>query len=129
MKILFFDGYCSLCNGFVDWGLKKNKSGHIHFASLQGRNAAKYLAGTTFLADIETVVYFREGQIFDRSDAVLYFLKDIGGPYTLTSVLFAIPTSWRNFIYKLVAKNRYVIFGKRDACRMPTSEERERLLD
>ena len=129
MKILFFDGYCSLCNGFVNWGMKHDESRAIQFASLQGKHAEKYLGQTSYLTDLETVVYHRDGQIFDRSEAVLHFLVDLGGAYQVARILFLIPTAFRNFIYKLVAKNRYALFAKRDTCRLPTAEERERLLD
>jgi len=30
--------------------------------------------------------------------------------------------------YRLVAANRYRMFGRKDACRLPTPDERERFL-
>lgn len=129
MKILFFDGYCSLCNALVDWGIRHDQKKNIQFASLQGETAKKYLAHTQYTVDIDTVIYFRDEKIYQQSSAVLYFFKDIGGVYSLFFIFIVLPTLIRDFFYKLVARNRYKFFKKRDTCRLPTESERERLLN
>lgn len=128
MKILFFDGYCSLCNGFIDWSMKQDKQKLVQYASLQGESAQKYLSDLKYVNEVETIVYYRENQIYDRSSAILIFFKDIGGVWQIFSVLFIIPKFIRDFFYKIIAKNRYLFFKKRDTCRLPTPEEKERLL-
>ena len=39
-----------------------------------------------------------------------------------------VPRPIRDAVYRWIARNRYQWFGKRDTCRLPTLEERERFL-
>ena len=131
MKILFFDGYCNLCNQTVDWLLRRDKNAKIKFASLQGEAAKKNLPPpVSASADPDTVIYLKDDQIYERSTAILKCLVDIGGPMALLAkILFFIPTSLRDFSYRLVAKNRFKIFGRRNTCRIPTESEKSRFLE
>ncbi len=138
MKILFFDGYCNLCNQTVDWLVRIDKNSKIKFASLQSETAKKTLPAALLTpatlgtdgADPETVVYFQDGSIHERSTAILKCLVDIGGPMALLAqILFIFPLPLRNSLYRLVAKNRFKLFGRRNTCRVPSEEERTRFLD
>ncbi len=129
MKIIFFDGYCSLCNGFVDWAMKRDKKCQFKFASLQGEAAKLYLKETRYLTEINTIVYFNNGQLDDRASAVLHFLDDLGGFWKISKILMMLPISLQNFIYNKISKNRYKLFKKRDTCRLPNADERDRLLN
>jgi len=128
MKILFFDGYCSVCNTFVDWGLKNDRTQAIQFASLQGETARQKIQDQKYLQDLNSVVYLRDGKIYDQSDAVLYFLKDTGSWASGLFLFLIVPKMIRDFIYSLFAKYRYSLFKKRDHCRIPTESEKKRLL-
>lgn len=127
MNVVFFDGYCSLCNHFVDWLMRTDKSGKLKFASLQGETATQ-LIGKKSQVEIDTVVYLRGAEQFERSSAVIQILKDIGGLWSILQIFIIVPPFIRDFLYRFVAKNRYRIFGKRDTCRLPSMAERERLL-
>lgn len=128
-KILFFDGTCSLCNNLVDRMMIWDKKSVLKFASLQGETAQKKLPEKNRQnIDPDTVLYFRDKVIFDRSTAVLLSLYDIGGLWALFAVFLIIPKFLRDLVYRFVASTRYQVFGKRDTCRIPTPEERERLL-
>lgn len=129
MKILFFDGYCSMCNAIVDWGMRQDRSGQIKFAPLQGQAAQQYLKGSDYTQQIDTVVYYRDEKIFERSVAVLQFLNDLGGIWKVFIIFLLLPSGLRDFFYRFIAQNRYVFFKKRDTCRMPTPQEHERLLE
>jgi len=128
MKIVFFDGYCGLCNGVVDRLMKLDSEKILRFAPLQGETARAHLCGAGAPTDVDTMIYLRDGERFEKSDAVLQILSDIGGLGQLAPSLRAIPLSLRDMLYRLVAGNRYKIFGRRDSCRIPSSVERERLL-
>lgn len=128
-KILFFDGYCSLCNNLIDKMIRWDKKAVLKFASLQGETAQKMLPpNRRERTDPDTVIYLREGEIYERSTAILLSLRDIGGLWSLSSMFFIVPKVLRNLIYRFVANTRYQVFGKRDVCRLPLPEERERLL-
>lgn len=129
-KILFFDGYCSLCSHLVDQMIRIDKQGVLKFASLQGETAKKLLPSEFVMkVDVDTVLYLRQGQVFDRSTAILMSLRDLGGAWTMVSAFLLVPKFLRDLIYRLVARNRFTFFKRRETCRLPTASEKERLLN
>lgn len=127
-RVLFFDGYCSLCNGLVDWVARHDTRRRVHFASLQGETAARYFPSQKGALDFDTVLYHRDGVVLDRSTAVLTLVSDLGGLWSLAKLGLLVPKFLRNAAYVWVAKNRYRVFGKRDTCRIPTAEEKSLFL-
>ena len=124
--VVFFDGVCGLCNRFVDFLLRRDASGVLHFAPLQGETAASLPAE---FRELDTVV-FRDGErTLVRSTAVAAILRRLGGVWRLVGgALWLIPRPLRDFGYRVVAANRIRLFGERETCRMPTPEEAGRLL-
>jgi predicted DCC family thiol-disulfide oxidoreductase YuxK len=115
--IILFDGVCNLCNGAVRFVSKRDKKKLIHFASLQsepGQNLlAKHGLSTT---DLDTFVYIKHSHCFTRSEAGLQVLSDLGGIWKILSYAKVFPKTLLDFMYNMVAKNRYRIFGKTDSC-------------
>ena len=128
--VIVFDGVCNLCNGFVDFLVRHDPDGVFQFASNQseaGEQIVKQAGITDFEAD--TIVLVENGTTsYVRSTAVLRIARQLGFPWKLLSVFIVVPAPVRDFLYRLVAKNRYRMFGKRDTCRVPTPEERSRFL-
>lgn len=118
-----FDGFCNLCNGFVNWVIDHDKSGKLKFASLQSEYG-KNVIDQFHLREkyMETIVYLDDSKVYILSEAVLRILKQTGGIYASTYYLIIIPTFIRNWVYKLISNYRYSWFGKRNDCRVPTSE-------
>lgn len=127
-QILFFDGVCNLCNGFVDFIIKRDPEGHFLFSPLQGQKAKSTLP-IEKIEKLSTVILWSQGQIYEKSDAALLVLQQLGGLWWFSRFFWIAPQFMRNFVYDFVAKNRYKLFGKRDSCRLPTKEERARFLD
>lgn len=126
--VVFFDGVCGLCNWSVDFLLRRDARRKLWFAPLQGETAAQRL-GMRPDQDYSTMVLLDGGQRWERSDAVARSLQHIGGIWGVAGFLLrVIPRPLRNLGYRLVASNRYSLFGKKSACRMPTPEERSRFL-
>jgi len=126
-NIIFFDGVCGLCNGFVDFIMVIDKDKKFLFSPLQSEYAQKNLP-PTYVKDLNTVVVLIDGKTYTKSQGVLNALGKIGGMWKLTTLAKVIPTPIRDFIYNLVAQNRYQIFGKKDSCRLPTPDERQRFI-
>jgi predicted DCC family thiol-disulfide oxidoreductase YuxK len=124
-QILFFDGVCGLCNHIVDALLTVSAGHPLKFAPLQGETAREKL-GPELTQKLDTIVYWRDGRTLTKSTAVAMVLRDVGGFWALGALMLLLPRAVRNVGYDLVAANRYKLFGKRDACRMPTREERAR---
>jgi predicted DCC family thiol-disulfide oxidoreductase YuxK len=126
--IVFFDGVCLLCNGFVDYLLRRDVERHFRFGPLQGAHARELLPAELH-QELNTVVLWSQGQVFTRSDAVLLVLTQLGGAWGALRVLWIVPRPLRDLVYRFVAGNRYSWFGKRDTCRLPTPEERGRFVE
>lgn len=128
--IVFFDGICGLCNGFVDFMIKNDKKQVFKFCSLQSEFAKNKLAKHQFDSEkLETVVLLSDNQLFIKSKAVLRIFKLLPFPYKILYYMcFWIPTVMSDFVYDWIAKNRYIIFGKKETCRLPNANETNRFL-
>ena len=126
-KIIFFDGVCNLCNGFINFVFQYSNDPEMKVSSIQGETAKKYLSYEE-RKNLSTVIYYKNQKKYYQSTAVLHVLKDIGSIFIILYPLIIIPAFIRNFCYDLIAKNRYRLFGKKDHCRLPTPEERNRFL-
>jgi predicted DCC family thiol-disulfide oxidoreductase YuxK len=126
-RIVFFDGVCHLCNGFVDAVILRDPNHNFAFAPLQGSTAESLLSEKD-RKNLDSVVYYENGKIYRESTAVLKILSSLSGPAVLSKVFFIIPTFLRDFIYRLIAKRRYHWFGEREFCRLPQAHERKYLL-
>ncbi len=127
--IIFFDGVCGLCNHFLNFVLKKDTDQKFYYAPLQGETAKKYLPELDEDAEEWTMFLLDENGLHERSTASLKIFEKLGGTWGALGVLLYVPKLIRNPVYKFIAKNRYKWFGKRDACRLPTPEEKERFLE
>ena len=124
-----FDGHCVLCSkGLAD--LLKPEAIHdkrcIAILSQEGRDRAA--AHNIDPRAPESFLYVTGGQTYQKSDAVLALLKDAGGPAKIFRAGRIIPKVMRDFIYGIVAKNRYRLFGRTDMCYVPSPETRHRFI-
>lgn len=126
--IVMFDGHCNLCNGAVQWIIKRDRRARFRFASLQSRFAGAALHDyPTRLPD--SVVLVHMNRIRTRSAAAIGVARLLGLPWSLATVFWIIPWPIRDLIYIWVAKNRYRWFGKRESCMVPSKELRARFFE
>lgn len=125
--IVMFDGHCNLCNGAVQWIIRRDKRARFRFASLQSGFAKAALYDERNLPD--SVVLVHKGNVRTRSAAALAIARGLGLPWSLATVFWIVPSPVRDLIYMWIAKNRYRWFGKRDACMVPTKELRSRFFE
>ena len=126
--IIYFDGFCGLCNGFVDFVRARDRARIFRFAPLQGITARKRF-GDPGQVDPTTIVLEMDGVTYERSTAALRILSALGGIWSFAAVLRLVPRFIRDAVYDWVARHRYGWFGRRDTCRLPTAEERAVFLD
>lgn len=126
--IVFFDGVCGLCNRFVDRILRADRHGRLRFATLQGVTAREMLPTPPDDPREWTVIYVDERGRHERSDAVIEIWRRVGGWRRAAVLLRVVPRVLRDQVYRVIARNRYRWFGKRDACRIPSPAERARFL-
>lgn len=129
MNIVLFDDICNLCNSSVQFIIKHDKQGRIKFASLQSKYAKELLAekgidNTT----MNSIIFITNNNSFIKSDATIEIAKLLSGLPHYLKWMTIIPRSTRNFIYDRIAKNRYRLFGKREACMVPSAELKNRFM-
>lgn len=133
--IVFYDGVCGLCNHLVQFLLKHDHRDRLRFASLQSEFASQFLIRHGVdPKDLDTVyVVKNHGQadeaLLERSDAILYMLNQLGGIWSWSGIGRLLPKAVRDAVYKIVARNRYRVFGKYESCMLPDPKHRAKFLD
>lgn len=127
--VIFFDGVCNLCNGFVQFVITHDKKARFKFASLQSESAKKILMPFDFPAsELKTIVLIEKGRIYLRSRAVLRIAKQLDGIWKISALLYIFPSFISDAVYNLIAGSRYKIFGKKDSCMVPAPELKSRFI-
>ncbi len=133
--LVLYDGVCGLCDRFVQFLLRIDRDDRLRFAALQGPLGAKILreAGRATTALSTVIVVADHGtvaeRLLDRSDAALFAIASTGGVYRAAGALRIVPRFLRDAVYDLVARWRYRIFGRFDACPIPGPATRAKFLD
>jgi len=128
LNIILFDGVCNLCETSVQFIIKHDKNAYFHFASQQSEIGAKLLKKHK-LEEFDTIVLISNNHAYLYSDALLEISKHLDGAIKYMAIFRFLPRSFRDFIYKIIAKYRYKFFGKKESCIMPTLEMQSRFLD
>ena len=127
--VILFDGVCVFCSRWVRFIVAHDKAARFRFTPIQsayGTRLAQALGINPDDPDTNAVIH---GDVaYFKSDGALTVLSCLPG-WSWVRVLFAVPRPLRNAVYNIVAKNRYRIFGKYDACIVPDAELRARVLE
>ena len=125
--VVLFDGLCPLCDGFVLFVLRRDPREQFHFASLQSAYGQSLLRRHGLPTDsVDTMVLVQADQAYTESSAVLRVAAGLRFPWRLLSVFLVVPPFIRNAAYRLMARNRYRWFGRREACAVPNPEWKQR---
>jgi predicted DCC family thiol-disulfide oxidoreductase YuxK len=128
--IILFDGVCNFCNGSVNFIIRRDSANRFQFAPLQSEIGQKLLHQYKLdTADVDSVILIENGAAFTHSTAALKIAGKLDGAWQHLSVFQFVPGNLRDFFYRLFAKNRYRLFGKKDVCMIPTPEMRARFLN
>jgi len=126
--IVLFDGECNFCDASVQFIIKRDPKGYFQFAALQS-DVGKVLTQQYAVPDtLDSILVIDQHTVYNSSDAALHITKHLNGLWTVLYVLKVIPKTIRDVVYKLIAKNRYAWFGKKDSCMIPSPEIRNRFL-
>lgn len=130
--VIFFDGVCNLCDGFVHFVIDRDPAERFTFVSFQSAAAHRLLAEHKRPLPVSglpsTIYLLRNGQFYQRSEAILLVLEQLNSGWRHAARLRYLPRPLRDWGYELVARNRYRIMGREQACRMPTPALRARFL-
>jgi predicted DCC family thiol-disulfide oxidoreductase YuxK len=128
-QIILFDGVCNLCNFWVNFIIDRDNKDVFKFAALQSEKGQELLE--RFQIDRnspDTIMLVEDEIIYTKSTAAFKISRSLKGIWKYFSLMIFIPKPIRDFIYTIVAKNRYKFFGKRDTCRLPSELEKRKFL-
>jgi predicted DCC family thiol-disulfide oxidoreductase YuxK len=130
-EILYYDGGCAMCHGFVRFLLAEERTGTLKYAPLRGGH---------FRADVpesvraslpdSLVLRTDDGRLRVRSTAVVEIMRSMGGLWALAGwLLWAVPKPLRDLGYDVIGAVRYRLFGRAsDVCPMVTPHLRARFI-
>jgi len=133
--LILYDGVCGLCNAAVQFLLPRDRRHMFDYASLQSQTGRMWL--TRFgkqSAALDTIVVITDylgstPALRSKADAALFVANLLGQPWRSFALLRVFPNALLNIGYDLIARNRYRLFGRYDACLLPRAEERDRFID
>ena len=127
--IVLFDGVCNFCNASVNFVIGRDRNGYFKFAPLRSEIGEQLIAKHGIdTAETDSIILVEDEAAFTHSDAALRIARRLDGIWSWAYAFIVIPRSLRDLMYKLIAKNRYRLFGRRDECMLPTPEVRARFL-
>ena len=128
-SIILFDGVCNLCNGAVNFVIKRDPGNVFKFAPLQEKQGALLLKTHAIdIQKLDSIVLIENGNVYTKSSAALRIARKMSNLWPLFFVLLIIPNFIRDGVYDFIAKNRYKWFGKKEQCMIPTPGLREKFL-
>ncbi len=131
--LVLYDGLCGFCDASVQWTLRHDPDAVFRFAPLQGPTAQEILRRHPEVpAGIDSILLVeqRDGRetITWYSQAIFGICGELPGPWRFLAVLRILPRVLSDLGYRLFARLRYLVWGRRDTCRIPTPAERARFL-
>ena len=127
--VILFDGVCNLCSGAVAFIIKRDKSARYKFAALQSETGKNFISKFNLSPEkIDSIFLVDNDTYYIKSTAVIKICRDLGALWPLVYIFILIPKALRDYIYDLVAKNRYRWFGKQEQCLIPGEEIESRFL-
>lgn len=128
-NLVLFDGVCNLCNKAVDFIIRKDKKNKFKVGALQNPIVKDLLK--TYKIDesyLDSLILIQGDEVFYKSSAALLIAKNLGGLWRILYLGMVLPQSLRDAIYEWVGKNRYNWFGKKDSCRLPSPDEKQKFI-
>lgn len=127
--IVLFDGVCNLCNSAVTFIIQNDPKRRFRFAALQSPVGQALLQRFGLSTEtLNTFVLIEGDRAFIKSTAALRSARLLGYLWPVAFVFIVIPRPIRDLCYDLIGKNRYRMFGKREACMLPTPDLKARFL-
>ncbi len=127
-KLILIDGTCNFCHSTVKWVEKHSNRRDFFYANIQSETGAEIYRDFQISPSVDSVLFIEKGQLKMQSTAIFSICKYLRFPYNIPSMFLIVPEWLRDQIYKLIARNRYRLFGKKESCELPSISFKERVL-
>jgi len=128
-KIILFDGVCNLCNGSVVFIIKRDKKDVFRFAAIQSDEGQELIQKYNIdTSKVDSILLLDGETYYAKSTAALKIARHLKGGYPLLYGFMILPRFLRNWVYDIIARNRYKWFGKKESCMIPTPELKAKFL-
>ena len=127
---IIYDGVCVFCNYWVNWLIKRDRKDIFRFIPIQSKLGQSLLSERNIASNkVQSIVYIQmERAYFLKSDAILNLLSELTPWKYFVVILKIFPSLIRDFVYDLIATNRYKIFGRYQQCEIPSPAVRQKFL-
>ena len=132
--IVLYDCLCGLCDGVVQFLLRRDAEDIFRFAPQQSDFAKRILSRHGLDVNSTQTIYLignyglASELVFTKSDVTLRIANELGGIWNAAQFARLLPHSVRDAAYDFVARNRFRIFGKRTECRLVGAAEQHKFL-
>jgi predicted DCC family thiol-disulfide oxidoreductase YuxK len=127
--IIIFDGHSVLCSRSAQFVLRHDRRGAYRMLAAQtplGR--ALYVHYGLDPNDYESMILIADGVPALKSEAGIRIAQGLGLPWSLAAALRIVPRALRDWLYNVLARNRFRVFGRRDTCYLPDPRDADRFL-
>ncbi|MFS0637790.1 thiol-disulfide oxidoreductase DCC family protein [Mesobacillus foraminis] len=126
--VILFDGDCNFCDSSVQFIINRDPKGIFQFASLQSEAGQELLKKHSVPADVDSMILIEDEKVYYKSAAALRICRHLQGAWKMLYALIIVPSPIRNFVYDVIARNRYKWFGQKESCMLPPPSIRKRFL-
>jgi predicted DCC family thiol-disulfide oxidoreductase YuxK len=127
--IIIFDGHCVLCSGWANFVLHHDRSGKYRLLAAQSPlGRALYIHLGLDPDEYQTNILLADGIAWLKSEGSIRMVEGLGFPWSMAATFRVMPLIVRDWLYGLVAKHRFRLFGRRETCYVPTLGYQKRFL-
>lgn len=125
---MLFDGECIFCCNALQFFIKIDKDERLRYTTLQSEVGQALNEMLKLDGDNESVILVDKGKFYTQTDVTFQTMSHLQFPWKALAIFRFIPRPIRNFFYKIIAKNRYKWWGKRDQCFIPSESQKQLFL-
>ena len=119
LTLVLFDGDCAACSSIIRFLEKNDKAREIKFITLNSDLGIRLMESLPPVAlEADSIIVLLDGRFFIKSDAIIRLAKYLKWPWKMTSIIRILPLSFRDSLYNLMARNRYIFNKKKAKCRL-----------
>ena len=122
--MILFDGLCPICNSCVRFITKINHNKTIVFCSMESNSGSKIINNLNLSNISDSIIVIDKDNYYINGKAIKRIVDKFTGIYSIYKLVKLFPTFLIDFIYQIIAKNRYLIFNKYAECPVYTNKEK-----